>query len=106
MCDDAPCLHACARIKKALEPYADRKIVEFNTMWGAFGGHADPSDADKFQQRTMGYTSIWCCIDMKVGRRKDRQAAEVAMAHMLGRMQWQADRQTDRQTWLLQYQTG
>jgi len=46
---------------------ADRKVLYFDTMHGAFGGFAEPRDAEKFQNRLKMYSTIWCCVNQHPG---------------------------------------
>ncbi|KAL3140615.1 hypothetical protein ABBQ32_005185 [Trebouxia sp. C0010 RCD-2024] len=55
------------QIQTALKGFADVPVIHFDTMSGAFGGHAHFGDASRFQRRTEVYTSLWCCVDKHPG---------------------------------------
>jgi len=56
------------QLQTALEPFRSRKFIHMASLTGnAFGGHADPGEADKFKHRTMPYTSLWCCANAHPG---------------------------------------
>lgn len=45
----------------------DRKVVDFSSMLGAFGGFADPAVGIRFQTRLKQYATIWCCVNEHPG---------------------------------------
>lgn len=51
----------------ALQDAKNVKILSFDSMGTAFGGHEDPAEGERFMKRTMWYTSLWCCVHASPG---------------------------------------
>ncbi|KAK9856777.1 hypothetical protein WJX84_001335 [Apatococcus fuscideae] len=56
-----------AQLLETLQPYAGEKILRFHDVVGAFGGHKNPQDADRFERRTKSYTSLWMLGSLSLG---------------------------------------
>ncbi|KAA6425748.1 MAG: glycosyltransferase family 77 [Trebouxia sp. A1-2] len=55
------------QLQTALASLEETAVLHFDSMMGAFGGHANHGDASRFQRRTEVYTSLWCCVDAHPG---------------------------------------
>ncbi|KAL0034633.1 hypothetical protein WJX77_000275 [Trebouxia sp. C0004] len=55
------------QLQTALASLKETAVLHFDSMMGAFGGHANHGDASRFQRRTEVYTSLWCCVDSHPG---------------------------------------
>lgn len=51
-----------AEAVKLFAPLKDVKVLEFNSMLGAFSGFEKPEDQQRFHRRVKEYGGIWCCI--------------------------------------------